>query len=66
MKVKELIAELSKLPPDLDVEAWDAGEDDDVPVTGAILELGHSKVRILLDEDPASYVTATADELDQP
>lgn len=46
MKVRELIEELSKLPPHLDVTYWDHEEDEWVEVVEAIWESGTSVVTL--------------------
>lgn len=46
MKVSELIAELSKQNPDIDVVYWDHEEDDWVEVVEAVQESGTSHVAL--------------------
>lgn len=47
MTVKQLIAQLSKLPQDLDVCVWDHEEDDYMPVVSAFYEDGVSTINLL-------------------
>lgn len=47
LTVAGLIAELQKLPPDLEVRIWDADEDDYVPVVTAWKESGTPSVDLL-------------------
>jgi hypothetical protein len=51
MNVRELIEQLQKCPPDMDVVTYDAESEDDVPVTMAIYEDGTSQI-VLTTEDP--------------
>jgi hypothetical protein len=46
VKVRELIAELRKLPPEMEVEVWDDAEDEFVPVVQALWESGTSAVHL--------------------
>jgi hypothetical protein len=46
MRVRELIEQLQKCPPDMEVVVYDAEEDDDVPVTMAIYEDGATDIQL--------------------
>jgi hypothetical protein len=46
MKVRELIAELQKCPPEMNVEVWADEEDDFVPVTQVIYEDGCPEIHL--------------------
>lgn len=48
MTVIELIAELGRLPPDMDVCVWDHDEDEYMPVVEALLEDGSTHVDLLV------------------
>jgi hypothetical protein len=48
MTVIELIAELGRLPPDVDVCVWDHDEDEYMPVVEALLEDGSTHVDLLV------------------
>ena len=50
MKVRELIRELKRMPPELQVCVWDAPEDEYVPVVQALFEDGTSHVALLTKE----------------
>lgn len=48
--VRELIANLERMPPDLDVRVWDGDEDDWAPVTEVLYEDGTSAIDLLTGE----------------
>lgn len=48
MKVREVITQLSGLPPEMEVEVWDQPQCDYVSVTGVIWEDGDTAVHILI------------------
>ncbi len=50
MNVRQLIEELKKMPPDLEVRVWDDLEDVYVPVVQVLYEDGTSSVDLLTDE----------------
>ena len=49
MNVRQLIAELQKMPPDLEVRLWDEDEDDFMPVAQVLYEDGTSSVDLLTE-----------------
>lgn len=50
MKVKELIEELKKMPPDLAVRIWVEDADEYVPVGKVLYEDGTSAIDLLPEE----------------
>jgi hypothetical protein len=50
MNVRELIAALQKCPPDMDVQVWDAEEDDWIDVVQALYEDGVVNIHLLTTE----------------
>jgi len=51
MTVKELIAQLQALPPDMEVVIWDEEEDEYMPVVEALYEDGCSEIMLLTVEE---------------
>lgn len=52
MNVKELIKQLSNMPPEMDVVIWDDVQDDYVPVTYALFEDGATDIALETGEVP--------------
>jgi len=61
MKVRELIAALREMPPEMDVMVWDAEEDDFVGVTQALFEDGATDITLHTGE-PLALLPSCPDD----